>query len=40
MLRVLTESGIEFQTDTPILVKDFFHFFSSREFDRETFLCR
>ena len=24
MLRVLTESGIEFQIDTPILVKDFF----------------
>ena len=34
MLRVLTESGIEFQIDTPILVKDFF---SSREFDREPF---
>ena len=26
MLRVLTESGIEFQIDTPILVKDFFIF--------------
>ena len=26
MLRVLTESGIEFQIDTPILVKDFFTF--------------
>ena len=25
-LRVLTESGIEFQIDTPILVKDFFIF--------------
>ena len=23
MLRVLTESGIEFQIDTPILIKDF-----------------
>ena len=37
MLRVLTESGIEFQMDPPILVKDFF---SSGEFDRETFFCR
>ena len=26
MLRVLTESGIEFQIDTPILVKVFFIF--------------
>ena len=26
MLRVLTESGIEFQIDTAILVKDFFIF--------------
>ena len=26
MLRVLTESGIEFQIDIPILVKDFFIF--------------
>ena len=26
MLRVLTESGIEFQIDPPILVKDFFIF--------------
>ena len=40
MLRVLTESGIEVQIDTSILVKDFFIFFSSRKFDRETFVCR
>ena len=26
MLKVLTESGIEFQIDTPIVVKDFFIF--------------
>ena len=35
MLRVLTESGIEFQIDASILLKDFF---SSREFDTETFI--
>lgn len=30
-MRVLTEFGIEFQKDTPILKKRFFHFFSSRD---------
>ena len=28
------------ESSTPILVKRLFHFFSSREFDRETFLCK
>ena len=39
---VLTESGIEFQTDTPIiiiLVKNVFTFQFWR-FDGETFFCR
>ena len=31
MLRVLTESGIEFQIDTAILVNDFFFIFSVLE---------
>ena len=39
MLRFLIESGIEFQIDTPIVVKDF-HFSSFKEFDRETFFWR
>ena len=39
-LRVFTESGIEFKIEKTNSRKRLFHFFSSGEFDRETFLSR